>query len=387
MTEKYLANPPQLEAPAELEGERIRKYPFLPPNPDIGWVPYVWLIYVFWFAVIPFIDHSPAWLTWLTIAEAAISIPLYFKGYWLKGSERLWIVGVFFLLATAVAKWNAAGSVFIIYGTAFIGHGCDTRAAIKWLAFLLSATALESWIFGFPATYWVPSTIFGALVGAVTLNQAQRNRINRRLKIAQQEVERMAKIAERERIARDLHDLLGHTLSLIVLKSELASKLTDTDPERAAREIRDVERISRDALAQVRAAVRGYRSTGLMAEVDHARATLETAGVRFECEMEKISVPPAEESVLVLALREAVTNIVRHAAAQSCRVRFLRTTAGYELQVADDGRGGLAQEGSGLTGMRERVEELGGSLRRDASAGTTLTIRIPVSAVGVSGVA
>jgi two-component system sensor histidine kinase DesK len=205
--------------------------------------------------------------------------------------------------------------------------------------------------------------------------------------MAQEEVERLAKLAERERIARDLHDLLGHTLSLIVLKSELASKLTESDPDRAAHEIRDVERISRDALAQVRAAVRGYRSTGLMAEVDHARATLDTAGLQFECEMEKVSVPPAEESVLVLALREAITNIVRHSAATKCRVQFLRTTAGYELQISDDGRGGMAGEGSGLTGMRERVESLGGALNRDGSRGTRLSIRIPVEPVRADGIA
>jgi two-component system sensor histidine kinase DesK len=374
-------------ASGEVMQERVRKYPFLPPNPDISWVPYVWLIYVVWFALVPLFDNSPRWVMWLTLAEAAIAVPIYFVGYWLKGLRRLWVVGALFLLATASAKWNVGATVFIVFGAAFIGHGCETRTAVRWLGVLLSLTALESWVLRFSPGFWMPSIIFGALVGAVTLNQAQRNRINRRLKIAQEEVERMAKIAERERIARDLHDLLGHTLSLIVLKSELASKLSEGDPERAAREIRDVERILRDALAQVRAAVRGYRSTGLMAEVDHARATLETAGIRFECEMEKVSVPPSEESVLVLALREAVTNIVRHSSATSCRVRFLRTIAGYELQVADDGRGGVVPEGSGLSGMRERVEELGGSLERDGTSGTRLCIRIPIEPLGSSGVA
>ena len=367
--------------------ERVRKYPFLPADPEIGWVPYIWLVYVGWYVLIPFLEHSSPRVLALTFAEAIVFLPLYFYGYWLKGTKRLWLVGVLFLLATVGAKWNPGASVFIVFGAAFIGHGCDTRAAIRWLAVLLSLTALQSWLLGFSPTYWSSGIVAGALVGAVSIAQAQRVRMNRRLRTAQEEVERMAKIAERERIARDLHDLLGHTLSLIVLKSELASKLTDTDPGRAAREIRDVERISRDALTQVRAAVRGYRSAGLMAEVDHARALLETAGIRFDCEMDKVSVPPSEESVLVLALREAVTNIVRHAAATTCRVRFLRTTAGYELKIADNGRGGLDPEGSGLQGMRERVESLGGILQRDGSSGTTLLIRIPVPSLDASGVA
>jgi two-component system sensor histidine kinase DesK len=367
--------------------ERVRKYPFLPPNEDISWVPYVWLVYVGWFALVPWFDNSPKWVWWLTEVETVVVVPLYFAGYWVKGLKRLWVVAALFLLAMAAAKWNPAAAVFIVLGCAFLGHGGETRVSVRWMAVLLGLTAGMSWLCGFSPGFWMPSVIFGALVGAVTINQAQRIRINLRLKTAQEEVERMAKIAERERIARDLHDLLGHTLSLIVLKSELASKLTETDPDRAAREIRDVERISRDALTQVRAAVRGYRSTGLMAEVDHARATLETAGIHFECELEKISVPPSEESVLVLALREAVTNIVRHSAAVSCRVRFLRTTGGYELEIADDGRGGLAREGSGLSGMRERVESLGGTMERDGSSGTRLFLRIPAVRAGASGVA
>jgi len=372
-------------SPEGTEAERVRKYPFLPADPEVSWIPYVWLVYLAYFVMFPLVDQVPRWVVWLTVVETLIFLPLYFLGYWVKGTRRLMIAGAMFVLATAAAKWNPGASVFVVFAASFIGHGCNTaRRTIQLLAVLVALTALESWLFGFPRTFWVTSLIFGLLVGAVTTNHEQRNRINRRLKMAQEEVTRMAKIAERERIARDLHDLLGHTLSLIVLKSELASKLAENDPARAAREIRDVERISRDALAQVRAAVRGYRSTGLMAEVDHARATLETAGIGFDCEMEKVSVPASEESVLVLAVREAVTNIVRHSAATKCRVRFLRTTSGYELRVEDDGRGGMAEEGSGLCGMRERVESLGGTLERDGVAGTRLVIRIPAAGTGMS---
>ena len=104
------------------------------------------------------------------------------------------------------------------------------------------------------------------------------SRDNRKLLMAQEEVEHLAKVAERERIARDLHDVLGHTLSVIVLKSELAAKLAEKDPARAAREIKDVERISRDALAQVRSTVRGYQALSLQAEAAQATATLTSRG-------------------------------------------------------------------------------------------------------------
>jgi two-component system, NarL family, sensor histidine kinase DesK len=188
----------------------------------------------------------------------------------------------------------------------------------------------------------------------------------------------MAMIAERERISRDLHDVLGHTLSVIVLKSELASKLATTDPARAAEEIRDVERISREALAEVRAAVQGYRSAGLAAEVSNARRVLETAGVQLESSLDSPSLPPAQEGVLAMALREAVTNVVRHARAGVCRLDLRESGGWCEMEVADDGRGGSLPEGNGLSGMRRRIEALGGTLELDGATGTRLRIRVPV---------
>jgi two-component system sensor histidine kinase DesK len=144
---------------------------------------------------------------------------------------------------------------------------------------------------------------FSALLGSVTIHYARRRRLTARLLAAGEQSEHLAKIAERERIARDLHDLLGHTFSLIVLKSELASRLAETDPSRAAHEIRDVERISRDPLAQVRAAVRGYRSAGFESELRQAREALEAAGVHVETTVQPAPLSSTQESVVALALR------------------------------------------------------------------------------------
>jgi two-component system, NarL family, sensor histidine kinase DesK len=110
----------------------------------------------------------------------------------------------------------------------------------------------------------------------------------------------------------------------------------------------------------------------------HARQTLQTAGIRVQTSVDLPNLPPSHEGVLVLALREAVTNVVRHAQASSCRVRLEKTASWCELEVADDGRGGTAPEGSGLTGMRTRVEALGGMLVREPGRGTTLRIRLPL---------
>src|SRR4029077_6844194 len=135
-------------------------------------------------------------------------------------------------------------------------------------------------------------------------------RMNRKLRKANEEIENLAKVAERERIARDLHDVLGHTLSVITLKAELAGKLIDRDPQRAGKEIREVEEISRQALSDVRDAIRGYRRKGLLAEIGEAKSPLETAGVTVRCDASNIEKLPAmQEGVLTMAVREAVTNV------------------------------------------------------------------------------
>lgn len=206
--------------------------------------------------------------------------------------------------------------------------------------------------------------------------------MNRKLRKANEEIEHLAKVAERERIARDLHDVLGHTLSVITLKSELAGKLIDRDPRRAGKEIREVEEISRQALSDVRDAIRGYRSKGLLAEMAQAKSTLETAGVTVSCDASTIvKLPAMQEGVLTMAVREAVTNVVRHAQARNCSLRLEQQNGACRLEIEDDGRGGLQNEGNGLRGMRERVEMLGGTLRRDSQTGTRLTITLPLKEV------
>jgi two-component system sensor histidine kinase DesK len=199
------------------------------------------------------------------------------------------------------------------------------------------------------------------------------------LQAANAEIEHLAKVAERERIARDLHDVLGHTLSVIILKSELAGKLIDHDPERAKAEMADVEQTSRAALADVRSTIRGYRAHSLEAELKQAKATLETAGVIVKSESEEVRLTPAQESVVALVVREAVTNVVRHARARNCHLRLIPVNGNCRIEIHDDGRGGGAVEGNGLRGMRERIEALGGTLQRENSVGTRLSIEFPLT--------
>ncbi len=157
-----------------------------------------------------------------------------------------------------------------------------------------------------------------------------------------------------------MHDVLGHTLSMIVLKSELAGRLIQADPLRASGEIGDVERTARQALAEVRQAIGGYRAESLAAEIERTRRTLNTAGLNLVCNAESIPLRPADETVLSLIVREAVTNIVRHANARECRLLIENQDGHALLIVADDGRGESARRATdcaACASARRRVEE------------------------------
>ncbi|MFY9826492.1 MAG: sensor histidine kinase [Thermoanaerobaculia bacterium] len=349
----------------------------LPDHSEKGWTAYVWLVYLAFVFTPPVLGRASALQWGLTLAGAAVFLVLYFAAHWLHDRRIWWCIAGILLLGIGFAPFNPGASTYFIYAASFVGYTGTPRVALRGLFLVLAAAALEAWLFHLPPFFWFPAALFSLIVGGANIHQAEASRTNAKLRRAQEEVEHLAKTAERERIARDLHDLLGHTLSLITLKAELAGKLVERDPERAGREIREVERISREALREVRTAVAGYRSQGLPEEITRARLALEAAGATLEYFAQPVNLEPAQETVLALALREAVTNIIRHAGASTCRIALEQTAAETRLEVCDDGRGGGAPEGIGLASMRERVEGLGGRLERRAGTGTSLLITLP----------
>ena len=352
----------------------------LPHDNDTGWTPYAWLVYIVPFALTPLFSEWQANARGVATYAVAVAafLALYFRSYWVRGRELVLVAAA--TLAMGLAFWPisiGAGALFI-YASGMIGLLDSPKWAARGVAVIAVITILEALLLRREPLNAAWPIVFVLIVGGINIHYSQVGRANARLRLAHEEIEHMAKLAERERIARDLHDLLGHTLSLVVLKSELASKLAERDPERSREEIRDVERIAREALAEVRAAVSGYRTSGLEAEVQRARNTLSTAGVRLETDIAQQKLPPAQEAVLCLALREAVTNIVRHAGARNCRLVIGCSESACTLSISDDGRGGNAPFGSGLSGMRERVDVLGGSLTRVGTSGTTITVTLPL---------
>jgi two-component system sensor histidine kinase DesK len=205
-------------------------------------------------------------------------------------------------------------------------------------------------------------------------------RVNRELQAARHELARFAVTDERLRIARDLHDLLGHSLSVINLKSELAAKLVEDDPKRAAAELEDVQAVGRQALAEVREAVQGYRQLALDDALAGARTALSAAGIAYELDGAPADLPAEVEEVFAWAVREGTTNVVRHSQAAHCAVRIRDGADEASLEVEDDGVSPPAepQVGSGLTGLAERAARLRGRLEAGARPDGGFRLRLVV---------
>ena len=354
---------------------------------DHGWSPLLWVIYLGFFFIQPVATREGLGRWLLDLGGAAVFLVLYF-GLFAIERPRVWVhLGGMMLLGLAYQPINHGACTFFIFAAAMLPFCVKTNtAAVIGLFSIGGISAIEGLLLHLDSWTLFFSTAFPIFIGAGNTFFAERNRMNDKLRKAHEEVENLAKVAERERIARDLHDVLGHTLSVITLKSELAGKLIERDPKGAGKEIREVEQISRQALTDVRDAIRGYRSQGLAAELAQAKSTLETAGLTVQCDAATtVKLPAVQESVLSLAVREAVTNVVRHARAHTCRMRLEQQNGSCRLEIQDDGLGSSNGEGNGLRGMRERVEMLGGTLLRETRAGTKLTITLPTKDVVAQG--
>lgn len=359
----------------------------VPEALGLGWMPLLLLGYLL-FLFVPVLVPSNAdwgegvrWYLWPTLVSIAVFLPMYFLAYRGSAMTRVLCTLGIAALGYGLMPFNAFSNTYVIYAAAFaalLPGSLWTRLGS--LALLLVAyCAMAAWLV-FPAFVPAVTAIVSVAVFSGNYFQAETVRKRAELKLSHDEVRRLAALAERERIGRDLHDLLGHTLSLVALKSDLAGRLIERDPQAARNEIVEVSRVARDALAQVRRAVTGIRAAGLAAELASAKLLLESDGVTLRYEAREVVVPPDLETVLALALREAVTNIQRHARATLAEVILASTADHVQLRIRDNGVGSATVPGNGLTGMRERVESRGGRLRIDSTLrqGTCVEITLPL---------
>ncbi len=341
----------------------------------------VWTIWVF----LPPLFGGGYTLRWLLFT--AVSYPLFLLLYARcllapRHRSSRYAVGMI-VLSLVLLLWYPSGVSYFIFGCVMM-RMCRGGSIWRYVVQLLVLNALYV-VAGLMAGYswqslvWIP--FMATVIGVVVNVEAWSKEKDAELQLSHEEVRRLATTAERERIGRDLHDLLGHTLSLITLKLELARRLHDRSDVRARQEIVEAEDIARQALAQVRSAVTGIRASDLAGELASARLLLECQQVHLQY----ASPPPMPDDVergLALVLREAVTNIARHAQATQAQVHFVRKGRQLSMRIQDDGRGGVQSEGNGMCGMRERAAALGGKLELHSArgSGTLLTITVPLVA-------
>jgi two-component system sensor histidine kinase DesK len=256
--------------------------------------------------------------------------------------------------------------------------------AFAWIGAAVAAVPAIGVAHRLPLDDTLQAALVTALSGSVTLGFAGVVRLVEKLRATQQELARTVVERERLRFAQDLHDLLGHTLSLVVVKAEVVRRLAPADPHRAAAEAADIERIGRTALSEVREAVTGYRERDFRRELDHARTVLTDVGIAVTVRETGHPLAPAAGDTFRWVLREGVTNVLRHSRASRCEITVGAGPGGSVLSVRDDGVGMRPEPGNGLRGLTDRVVRAGGQLEVGPASGggLLLTARLPAGSCG-----
>jgi two-component system sensor histidine kinase DesK len=305
------------------------------------------------------------------------------------------LIGVVGLSIAILAVGGANGSNWVaalVVASAAVGRSVPTlRLVVLGAAFCTAAGLSVYLVEGMLNSSNTVAFIAPPLAACFAYSASRRVDLVNKLRETRAELARMAVADERLRIARDLHDLLGHSLSLITLKAELAGRLLDADPERAAREVADLERVARRSLGEVRAAVTSYRQPRLAAEIAAARHMLAAAGM--DCQVHvpaSFELPPATDALLAWTVREGATNVVRHSGARTVTITVGITADQVSAEIADDGVGPAwdadrrpgEPQGSGLSGLTERARAAGAEISSGegpGGKGFRLLVRVPTT--------
>jgi two-component system, NarL family, sensor histidine kinase DesK len=329
-------------------------------------------------------------------ASSAALLVLLYIWFWVRwpqsGTLRatavtalaLTVAGLAFNFSSGVATVNPLIFPIVVTGFA-LPIRAGIAAVVSLTAVALAAVLLSGSLAALSeAEILVLLALVGAellLIGGGAIGVAGLLATLRELREARETIARMAVADERDRFARDLHDLLGHSLSLITLKGELAGQLLESRPEQAAAELRDLVGVAREALRDVRETIGGYRQPTLATELAAARAALAAGGIELGVDERVGALTGPVEAALAWTVREGVTNVVRHSGARRCTVLLWRDAGCIVAEVSDDGPGGPpAAVGNGLRGVRERAEALSGQLIAERLPGRGFRLRVTIPA-------
>jgi two-component system sensor histidine kinase DesK len=375
------------------------------PDTSLGiLLPFAWPLFALMWLVFPIasvvdmlgMDLTPiqllAFLA-LTVAYVAVYVWLVlrypFRSGELSSPERRVHLALLATLAALALSLEVAFGSGIPYWFMFVVIAAAvTLPTLPAASTLVAIMVLTSGIYALRSgldvlsSSWESAVAPFAIVGFSMIIVSRLVRTVRELREAREQLARLAVAEERLRFARDLHDLLGHSLSSIALKSELAGRLLPAAPDKAAAEVRDIEGVARKALREVREAVAGYRKPTLDEELDGARQILEAAGIACEIERNVGMLPNDIDAVLAWVIREGSTNVIRHSRAKHCKIRLIQEGGEIHAEITDDGVGFSSEgnetftNGSGFSGLAERVAASGGKFEAKSLSGGGFSLRI-----------
>ena len=295
--------------------------------------------------------------------------------------HRILVVAVLLLLTLPqFAVLGVDASSLWIFVAVAGGILFPARVAMAVAVVLAAVMLVLDAVVGEPLSWELALTLIA--LTAFMVGFAGNIRLNIELRRTREQLAVAAVAAERERIGRDLHDILGHSLTAIAVKAGLARRLLDRDPVAAAAEIGDVEQLAREALKDVRATASGYREVSLAGELSVAASVLRAAGIRAELPSAVDGVDPADREIFGYVVREAVTNVVRHSGARTCRISLGERS----IEIRDDGPDVAptvgSDQGSGLRGLARRVAARGGTLTAGPQPGAGFLLSVTLPPVG-----
>lgn len=355
--------------------------------------PYIWLAYLPLFFVPVFMFDDNVIRRTQVVVISLVFIFVYFASFWSCSRRSFFYIGAMCALGTAASLITPSASTLFIYAAALCSRLSSTKSSFIALAAVLAWIAVISFTFNLSINFYGIALIFSAMVGAINIYQYSLHQKQQELILSRQETQQLAKIAERERIARDLHDLIGHTFSVITLKADLAGRLIDknspADIANARAEVQQLEDISRSALSQVREVVSGYRSSDLMAELANAKHVFVGVGIDFSYAIEQsiqslLEANPQVNKELAIVVRELVTNVIKHAHASKVELTITQNKEAIVFEMHDNGRGFTNQEsaGFGLIGIKERMEKIHAQVNigsEQDGSGASAHIQIPIN--------
>ncbi|HDR7382586.1 TPA: sensor histidine kinase [Bacillus toyonensis] len=364
-----------------IEKKRMEIFP-----KHMGFFPYMWLVYLLF--PIYNLTQVSGWKLVMGIGMLIVFIITYRQLYFVQKTFVLWAFIQMILTFLFAIFYNPFMIFFGFFTASAMGFAPSKkvfRVLLCLLVVMLGAFVFVNMNQLTPANLVniVPMFILMLLTPFGMRNFNQKKMLKNQLNEANEQIKDLVKREERQRIARDLHDTLGHTLSLITLKSQLVEKLIVKNPERASVEAKEITQTSRTALKQLRELISDMRMITVEEELEQIKAILQAANIELEIEQEASasSLSPIEQNILGMCLREAVTNVVKHSKATQCTVSVLESQGELILKVEDNGIGleDKNNDGNGIRGMKERIALIDGFVELNTiHSGTLLTVKVPV---------